>query len=549
MIEYSTGDPVWRLAFRCRGSIIPRAGLFALPAAILAVVLLFLDEQLAEAREYVGVSAPQATVLWAAVTAPLFTLISFRTSVAMRRFWEGTGLLHAMRGEWFDSASCLMTFTISAKQKHPERVSEFRHTLLRLMSLCHGSALDELKNNETEDYEVIDSQGLDSKTIAILRQCKQLNFNRVEVLLHMIQVLVIDAQQAGVISVPPPILTRVYQTLSRGFVNLLNAKKIKDTRFPFPYAQLSAAMLVVLVFFTPVAMSAMIPEKTWCVLATFFPVFCLFCMYSAAEELEMPFGEDPNDLPLGLFQEEMNSSLLMLFHESSDHIPRTGKHATKDFMGLMMSLHDSRNSLGSFYVPTRSKSRSTKLPRERQCGQRKSIFVDVNLDDPHEQESEADGCANEEVESHWSEISCADSSCNSDLKFVDVETGTRASPLTSAEGLAKPGVRAVHVAAMVPPMPVAPSVVSTSTSATGFFVKEPEVRTVDVQAKVASVRLAVCTHCCQFIREGDQLSDMAAPCETHISGTGIGSSCMAVGTSIDTVEDGVLERIGGTAAV
>ena len=30
--------------------------------------------------------------------------------------------------------------------------------------------------------------------------------------------------------VQPPILSRVYQTLSRGFVNLLNAKKIADTR-------------------------------------------------------------------------------------------------------------------------------------------------------------------------------------------------------------------------------------------------------------------------------------------------------------------------------
>jgi len=544
MIEYSTGDPVWRLAFRCRGSIIPRAGLFALPAAILAVVLLFLDEQLAEAREYVGVSAPQATVLWAAVTAPLFTLISFRTSVAMRRFWEGTGLLHAMRGEWFDSASCLMTFTISAKQKHPERVSEFRHTLLRLMSLCHGSALDELKNNETEDYEVIDTRGLDADTIAILRQCKQLNFNRVEVLLHMIQVLVIDAQEAGVISVPPPILSRVYQTLSRGFVNLLNAKKIKDTRFPFPYAQLSAAMLLILVFFTPVAMSAMIPEKTWCVLATFFPIFTLFCMNSTAEELEMPFGEDPNDLPLSLFQEEMNSSLLMLVHESSDHIPRTGKRAIKDFMGLMMSLHDTRNSLASFYVPKKRRGAiSRNLPRGRRRAKRKSIF---NHDDDHfteatEQDSEGDGAGDdEEVRSRFSDFS-SNSRRNGEtkvvdceIKAVDAETRTRLAVglHSSAEGLADPGVQAVSAVATVPSVPL-----------------EPQVQTVDVQEKVPAVRLATCTPCCQFMREDDQLP--AALCGTHTPGNGISSSARNVdpGIRIDTVDDRVPERNGGTAAV
>ena len=27
----------------------------------------------------------------------------------MARFWEGTGLLHQMRGEWFDAVSCCVT--------------------------------------------------------------------------------------------------------------------------------------------------------------------------------------------------------------------------------------------------------------------------------------------------------------------------------------------------------------------------------------------------------------------------------------------------------
>ena len=44
-----------------------------------------------------------------------------------------------------------------------------------------------------------------------------------------------EALDDGVLKVAPPILSRVYQTLSRGFVNFLNAKKIADTRFPFPH--------------------------------------------------------------------------------------------------------------------------------------------------------------------------------------------------------------------------------------------------------------------------------------------------------------------------
>jgi len=301
MIDYKEGDYTCRIACRLRGSLIPRCILVSLPAAVFAVLLVTFEAEISPVREWVGLTAMKVTVIWTAVTAPLLTMIGFRTSEAMRRFWEGTSLLHAMRGEWFESASALVTFTVPTKQLKPEQVSDFRHTVMRLMSLCHGSALDELKNTETEDYEVLDIRGLDDKTIHILSACKERNFNRVEVVLHMIKVLVVNAQAEGVINIPPPILTRVFQTLSRGFVNLLNAKKIKDTRFPFPHAQIIAIMLIVMIFFTPLAMSTMLGHRGWSALASFFPVFALFSLNYTAEELEMPFGEDANDLPLGLF--------------------------------------------------------------------------------------------------------------------------------------------------------------------------------------------------------------------------------------------------------
>jgi len=283
------------------------------------------------------------------LTGPLLLLITFRTSQAWGRFWEGTSLLHAMRGEWFDSASCLATFTSNAKGTKPEAVSQFRHTLLRLMSLCHGSALDELKEEETESYEVLDIKGLDETTMKILTQCKMNKFNRVEVLLHMIQVLVINAQAKGIIDVPPPILSRVYQTLSRGFVNLLDAKKIKDTRFPFPYAQAIAVLLLLFSVITPIVLSTMVPYVTLSAVSTFVPVFGLLCLNYTAEELEMPFGDDANDLPLDHFQEEMNSSLLMLIHDWSDHLPNTNSDAVRDWESLSASLHDARNKVG-FYI-------------------------------------------------------------------------------------------------------------------------------------------------------------------------------------------------------
>jgi putative membrane protein len=345
MIDYQTGDYMHRIIFRLKGSAMPRAFKISFPSAIVALVLVALTDDLQTARETIGFATSKTTVIWGSLTFPLLTLLSFRTNQAWGRFWEATGLLHAMRGEWFDSASCLATFSFPAKQSKPEMVNEFRHTMLRLMSLCHGSALDELKVEQTEDYEVLDIKGLDERTVQILTECKKNKFNRVEVVLHMIQILVINAQQTGVISIPPPILSRVYQTLSRGFVNLLSAKKIKDTRFPFPYAQIVVWGLMTLAICTPFAMSVMLPHYIWSTVGTFFPVFGTFCLHYIAEELEMPFGDDSNDLPIAHFQEEMNSSLMMLIHYNADHVAKTSSRAEMEWEGLVGSIHDRRNSV------------------------------------------------------------------------------------------------------------------------------------------------------------------------------------------------------------
>merc|ERR1719203_386415 len=142
------------------------------------------------------------------------------------------------------------------------------------MSLCHGSALEEIKEQETDAIETIDVVGLDPETVSFLVECKEIwGFNRVELILHLTQSLIIKALDDGILKIGPPILTRVYQTLSRGFVNLLNAKKITDTRFPFPYAQLIAVLLLVQAILTPCIMTAIFSSKFFGAIFTFIVVF------------------------------------------------------------------------------------------------------------------------------------------------------------------------------------------------------------------------------------------------------------------------------------
>jgi predicted membrane chloride channel (bestrophin family) len=329
MIEYDEGQ--WHLLFlfRLKGSVAHKVTLrFALPSAVLAGVLAW--SGYADAAHESGIWDLTESQVWAAVTAITIVLLAFRTKQALGRFWEGTGLLHQMRGEWFDAVSCLMAFSRQAKTK-PEEVAEFRGTLVRLTSLMHGCALHEIKAEAKECFEVIDVNGLDSATLNHLRFCKKKGFNLVEVLLHMIQVLVTENHEQSIVKIPPPICSRVYQELSRGMVNLHNAKKITDTQFPFPYAQLIMILLLSHALLTPIVVSSFISQPWWAALITFVPVFGMFSINEVANELEMPFGEDDNDLNLHKFQEEMNGSLLMLIHHNADILPHTTTDAIRDW--------------------------------------------------------------------------------------------------------------------------------------------------------------------------------------------------------------------------
>lgn len=350
----------------------PRASLYAFPAAILAWAMVFVREQVTALEDFLQLDTFgfDRTQVWAAMTATLLFLVSFRTRTAFARFWEGTSLLHQMRGEWFDSVSCLLTFSRAMKYEEADKVANFRHTLVRLTSLMHGSAMEEIQTNLCDDYErfrCIDVEGLDLHSVNWLRKCEgQYKFCRVEVILHMIQVLVTQSLVDGILQIPAPILSRVYQTLSRGLVNLLNARKISDTAFPFMYVQVINALLLSQVMFAPVVMATLVEQASVAAVLTFFPVFGVYALNIAAAELEMPFGDDYNDLPLRNFQEEMNSCLLMLLHDEADHLAYT----TRDDFDKWDDLWDQHTSV--------VKGRQ---PRSRK---RVSIFGGVGKDDDSE---------------------------------------------------------------------------------------------------------------------------------------------------------------------
>jgi predicted membrane chloride channel (bestrophin family) len=323
---------------RFEGSHFPRAALYACPSASLAVLFHFMIDEYQESFHFlVGFNPP---FVWSAVSGVLAILLGLRISKAYDRYWEAITLMHQMRAEWFEAASNLFAFSMIAAKEDPgmlTKVREFQHVLVRLMSLMHGTALRQI-GGDTEDFEVLDVQALDAQSLRYLAECEMVGTNRVETLLHWIQVLVTESIETGVIDVQAPIVTRAYQTLSRGMVNLHNARKISEVPFPFPLSQVIIALVLFQSLATPFLVASVVNQPVCAAIVTFLPMIGIWGVTFIAGVLEQPFGSDPNALPLSLLQHDFNMTLLMLSEDEAARAPRCSMKRRKSLRDLKHAL-------------------------------------------------------------------------------------------------------------------------------------------------------------------------------------------------------------------
>lgn len=307
MIEYEPGKYGIGFIFSCQGSVFPKALLWSIPATALSLLL----HALVEHNENMSVSQ-----VWSAYNFILGFLVVFRTQQAYSRFWEGATILQQVRGEWFNAVSSCFAFC-SANPDKAKEVDRFQHLLVRLASLLYCTALQQIAVLSDEAFEILDLEGIDTDHLEYLAHAPE----KVLVILQWVQRLIVQNTELGVITVPPPILSRVYQELSRGIVNIVNAQKITDIIFPFPYAQMVTVMLMVTTLISPYMMAVLMMDVAWCGLLTFVSVFAFWSLNYIAAEIEMPFGEDQNDLPISQLQEGFNMALRMLLDDVSRNPP------------------------------------------------------------------------------------------------------------------------------------------------------------------------------------------------------------------------------------
>lgn len=318
MITYDNGGVafIWNV-FSMKGSVFPKALLFSAGPSLVTGLLVL---GIYDLHWFEYFQNPESVMnnnaIWGSFNFLVGFLVVFRTSQAYSRFWEGATQTHKMGAEWFDACSSLMAFC-----KHSDAPAEdirgFQNLLIRLFSMLHACALGDIEDSPDEEdldkivamnLNLVDAASIDEDSLRAVQDSNA----KVELIFQWIQQLVVVNLKKGVLTIPPPILSRSFQEIATGMVHFHEAMKISDVPFPFPYAQTCDCLLLLHWVMVPFVVSQWVTRPWFAALFCFIQVFTLWTLNLIAVELENPFGSDANDIDGYYMQSRFNNSLRLL---------------------------------------------------------------------------------------------------------------------------------------------------------------------------------------------------------------------------------------------
>merc|ERR1719224_409617 len=94
-----------------------------------------------------------------------------------------------------------------------------------------------------------------------------------------------------------------------------------DYPIPFPLSQMITLMLLVHWMTTALVCATSVTSPLWAGILSFFVIMAYWSINFIAVELEMPFGDDLNDLPIYEMQRDLNASLTGLLQKQANRPP------------------------------------------------------------------------------------------------------------------------------------------------------------------------------------------------------------------------------------
>jgi hypothetical protein len=98
--------------------------------------------------------------------------------------------------------------------------------------------------------------------------------------------------------------------MNTGIQAFEHCRYLSDTPFPFPWAQLIIVVLVVWQALIPLTVIVAYDDRPLGVVMAMASTWILWALNEVAREIEDPFTQEPNDLPLARLQYQFNERLL-----------------------------------------------------------------------------------------------------------------------------------------------------------------------------------------------------------------------------------------------
>ena len=109
------------------------------------------------------------------------------------------------------------------------------------------------------------------------------------------------------------LLSRLHQYVSDGSIGYNQARKIAYVPFPFPHGQMTSLFSFAIMFIFPIFFQSYVNELWFACFLNTLTALCFLGLHEVARELENPFQNIPNDLPLTTFQAQINEALVAMY--------------------------------------------------------------------------------------------------------------------------------------------------------------------------------------------------------------------------------------------
>ena len=154
--------------------------------------------------------------------------------------------------------------------------------------------------------------------------------------------------EKGGLNMPAPILASIWQAMDHSIQAFEQCRYLSDTPFPFPWAQLIIVVLVVWQAIIPLTVIVSYDDKALGVTIAVASTWILWALNEVARDIEDPFTQEPNDLPLARLQYQFNERLLAV---AASHGEEDLGWTYKDFSREMHTGDDVvANDMNSGYV-------------------------------------------------------------------------------------------------------------------------------------------------------------------------------------------------------